>query len=334
MLAGGHFMMKEDPVGYNVFNDDWDRLESGELYLSDCTGLDRNLDRQLIEYIAIHGQGWWLPKFRRRYRITETFPDTADKDDPGGYQRTYRMIKEQAARENDRETLKKAAFRNDENGIARFAFCRLTGYSWGDRGADDIRTYWCGLKSDMLREDIEAFCREMLEKEGPFACEAKEWLAKLKEIPDETLDEWAEGETERAKYRSLQDELKDILRPADGSAELRGEELENKVRSIFDAYIMMLYEERCGKVTREKKYRLMDPFTRSIFRIMKKLNRSMITDETEAVIAVLYTGNMMNQSITRDWIRNTVWTKTGNNAQHNGFLDLAYQHGIGTKKKK
>ena len=53
-------------MGFNVFSDDWDRLRSGDLYLSDCAGLDRGLDRQLIKYIAGH----WNERNRGR-EVTE-----------------------------------------------------------------------------------------------------------------------------------------------------------------------------------------------------------------------------------------------------------------------
>ena len=104
-------------MGFNVFSDDWDRLRSGDLYLSDCTGLDRRLDRQLIEYIAIHGRGWWMPKFRRRYRIGETFPGPADGAGPDEDWSRYCVIREQAARENDSEMVLSGSHYIDENGV-------------------------------------------------------------------------------------------------------------------------------------------------------------------------------------------------------------------------
>ena len=313
-------------MGFNVFSDDWDRLRSGDLYLSDCTGLDRRLDRQLIEYIAIHGRGWWMPKFRRRYRIGETFPGPADGAGPDEGWSRYCVIREQAARENDSEVLKKAAFRDDVTG--RFAFCRLTGYSWGDRTDDNSYTYWCGLKSDVLREDIEDFCRQMIEKEGPFAFEAGEWLAGLQEVPDEELDEWAEGQTERKPYHNLSDRTEKLLKPCGDSSWSSEEERAGKIRSIFDAYIMMVYEEGYGKVSRSRKYRLMDPFTYNIYEILKQMDRRMITDEADAVIAVLCSGRAMGNDLTREWIRETVRAGDGSDSQHGYFLGLADRCGL------
>lgn len=57
---------REVLMGFNVFSDDWDRLRSGDLYLSDCAGLDRGLDGQLIKYIAVH----WNERNRGR-EVTE-----------------------------------------------------------------------------------------------------------------------------------------------------------------------------------------------------------------------------------------------------------------------
>jgi len=321
---------KETQMGFKVFRDDWERLESGELYLSDCTGLDRLLDRELIEYLALHcREGWWVPKFLRRYGIDKVFLAAAENEDPEGIERAYRVLREQVAREEDRDVLKRAAF-TGRNDIGRFAFCYLTGYRWDPRDYGPY-TYQCGLKNDMLREDIEAFCREMIEKDGPFSREAEEWLAKLPEIPDETMDEWAEGESDRYSRQALSVSLHGLLRPSDGPGALHGEELEEKLRSIFDAYIMMVYEERCGKVTRSKKAGLMDPFTRDIYEIMKKLIRERVPDEAAAVAAVLYAGGAMGQEISPDRIREVVWSESDGSPQHSFFLGLACEHGIGTE---
>ncbi len=316
-------------MGFNIFRDDWSRMESGELYLSDCTRLDPKLDRQLIEYIALHGQGWWMPKFLRRYKITEEFLENADHDDPGGIWRTYQMMREQTLRESSRETLKKAAFHGSISDIRKFAFCRLTGYRW-DKSA---YTYGCGLKSDMLRRDIEAFCGEMIEKEGPFACEAREWLARLPEIPDERLDEWTEGDTERTIYSNLHEQAHMLLNPLGDDVDPDSTWFQKQVRSIFDAYIMMVYEERFGKVTREKKRRLMDSFTGDIYKILKKMARKMIHNETDAVIAVLSAAGEMRHDITRDMIHEIVWDdSSGRDPQHGYFLGTAYQYGIETEQ--
>ena len=315
-------------MGFNVFWDDWNRLKSGDLYLTDCTRLDPEKDRLLIEYLALHGHGDFMPKFLRRYKITEEFLKTAGTEDPDEIYRTYLMIREQAMRENSRKVLKEAAFGSSHKFVRRFAFCRLTGYSWGK----SEYTFACGLKSDILRGDIEAFCREMIEKDGPFADEAGEWIEKLKEIPDETLDDWAEGDTERTRYNNLHERAEMLLNPLIGEIDPDSTEFHEQIRDIFDAYIMMVYEEQYGKVTRQEKSRRMDSFTREAYEILKKMIREMIHDEAEAVVAVLSTAGIMRHEFTRDWIREIAWDNTNRNPQHGYFLGLAYKYGIETEK--
>ncbi len=316
-------------MGFHVFSDDLERLMTGHLYLSDCTGLDRELDRELIEFIALHGKGWWMEKFLRRYRIDEARLREESADDPGEYGRLYRLLEEQVRRESDREVLKKAAFTDDPYGKGRFAFSRLTGYRWHE-GKEDMPTCACGLKSDMLREDIEAFCREMIGRRGPFADEAAVWLSELETIPDEMLDLWAEKKTERTRYAGLHDELSALLSAADGSG--NPPDPEKTARCVFDAYVLTAYEERFGPVTRSRKHALMDAFTRDLYRILKQLNRKRIADETDAVSAVFLAGRAMPDDMTKDRIRQIVWDEGSGGAQHRFFLGLSYRYGIGRTK--
>ena len=316
-------------MGIKIFSSgEWERLQEGCLYKTDFTGLDHTLDRLLIRYMAPRCHEPWMPLALRRFR--DVLEEGGPGDDPSDEEyRAYYVLREQVMRENDREELKKAAFRNGRQDIGWFAFCRLTGYrlpSYED-DTDDYGLFDCGLKSDMLREDIDAFCREMIKEEGPFEPEARKWLEKLQEISDDTLDEWADRQTERSDYINLSDELHSLLRVKAGAETLAGEELAETVRAVFDAYVLMVYEEKNGRVSRKQKYTLLDSFTRKCFESLKKMRRSMITDETEAVKAILQTGRAMRHDITGIWIRKTAWDEPAGNPQHSFFLQMAHEIG-------
>ena len=83
--------------------------------------------------------------------------------------------------EQDIGHLRETAF-SDRSMASCFAFCRLTGYSFPPPECDAYshRIYSCEPVEGMNPEMIREFCGEMIEKEGPFAEEAKEVLKKLK----------------------------------------------------------------------------------------------------------------------------------------------------------
>ena len=62
--------------------------------------------------------------------------------------------------------------------------------------------------------------------------------------------------------------------------------------------------------------------------ILKQMDRRMITDEADAVIAVLCSGRAMGNDLTREWIRETVRAGDGSDSQHGYFLGLADRCGL------
>ena len=239
-------------MGIKIFRDsNWLSIEYITTSIRDIVGLDRVKDRELIEFLILHAPEQARGKLARRFRLTEIPEERInpeDRDDE--VYRTYYLFREQVERESDYEALREVAFCNSGS-AGKFAFCRLTGYSWPPEWCDaySYRTFECGLKSDVMREDIEALCREMIEKNGPFTAQAEEWLERLPEISDETLDVWAEGGTERKGYIDPSKELRRFL-GTDKGTEYNDEERAEIMRSAFDAYILMIFEEKNGKLPR------------------------------------------------------------------------------------
>ena len=188
-------------MGVLVFRDgSFGRLKEGVVSGGDLLGLDREKDRQLIEWLLHMVSGSKRKEIMRRYGMDELPEETVNTDDPADpLYRTYFVLQEQVMRECSVEVLKEAAFVNQRESIGRFAFCRLTGFSWpaGECDAYSYRTWQCGLKKGFTRKDIEDFCREMIERHGPFEKEAEAWLTELVLISDRKLEEWAKGDTER-----------------------------------------------------------------------------------------------------------------------------------------
>jgi hypothetical protein len=311
----------------------WRDLEQGYLLFSDCVGLDPVLDRLLIERVAgklvrrirDDNSERWMSVFLRKYGFSKAPEERDDR----------LVLREQVVRENDKEVLKEAAFRNRKHDVGRFAFCRLTGYNLdfpeSDGSDRDDNPYSCGLKSDMIREDIEEFCREMIEKEGPFAEEARQWLARLPEIDDDTLDRWAEGRTERVVHEDAYKGLRERMRPSDGASEHSDEELADLMRTLFDVYIIMVLEERIGPLPRSKKYRITDPFFRYALMIMStQVGRDYLMDGMHAVYILMNIGHVLRDDITAERIGEVIRTESGTNPRHSFFLGVAYQYGIDT----
>ena len=319
-------------MGIKIYRDNnWYKAECGCISRSDIMGLDRNEDWRLIDFLILHAREPLTKMLMRKYRIEEMPEETINVDDPEDeIYRTYFVLREQAAREEDYSVLKKAAFGSRRESMSRFAFCRLTGFSWPPSECDaySYRTYWCGLKSDVLREDIEDLCHKMIEEDGPFADEAREWLARLPEISDEALDEWASEKTERREFRNPHEALKSLLKAADGSAELSEEELCERIRGAADAWILMNYEERFGKLGRRRLLEITDPYIRGVREALEQFTRDMIPDTSEAVRAVLITGGVMPQDLTRERILEIISYAPDADSLHAYFLELAHQHAI------
>lgn len=167
-------------MGVKIFRDgNWNRIKEGAVFRRDIMGLDPEKDRRLFEYLILHMPEPMRRSVTEKLRMEELPEETANIDDPDDeLWNTYFVLQEQVQREDDFETLKEAAFKDRQDSLSRFAFCRLTGYSWPPDACDaySYRTYSCGRKSGVTQEGIEALCREMIEKKGPFAPEAEELL--------------------------------------------------------------------------------------------------------------------------------------------------------------
>ena len=184
-------------MGIRIFRDgNWNMIQYISASLRDFSGLDLHKDRELIDYLILHASEKSQDRLMRKYGLSDLPVKRINIDDVNDdIYPAYYVFREQVIRETDREALREVAF-SDEGSAGKFAFCRLTGYSWPPDECDaySYRTYACGLMRDMTRADIEALCRDMIERNGPFAREAEKWITRLPEISDEQLDEWAADE--------------------------------------------------------------------------------------------------------------------------------------------
>ena len=319
-------------MGIQIYRDNnWDRIKYGEITRRDALGLDPEKDKYLIDYLILNSRDAIRNQVMRKYGIEELPEEIVNIDAPHDETyRTYFVLQEQVQREPDHEVLRNAAFGGLCDDLSRFAFCRLTGFSWPSSECDaySYRTYWCGLKSDMMREDIDEICSDMIEADGPFAEEARKWLANLSSISDEKLDDWASGDTEEDEALRPHETLKKLMAPANGDAKLSEEELAAKIRGAADAYILMVYEEKYGRLPRQQRREVTNPYIREVAKVLKQLNRDMVKDPAEAAVAVLLTGRAMPEGMTRDEIAEIVWSEADNSSLHSRFLELARQHGI------
>ena len=147
--------------------------------VQEIRNLDLKEDRCYLEYMVQYARGSHLNRLMKKLGISELPEKTRNLEDPSDRDyEEYFVLEEQVAREPDAEILKEAAYEASTQ-MAKFAFCRLTKYSypspWND--AYSYRTYECGWKEGMTTEDVIEFCREMITVQGPFAREAEEILA-------------------------------------------------------------------------------------------------------------------------------------------------------------
>ena len=161
--------------------------------VQEIRNLDLKEDRCYLEYMVQYARGSHLNRLMKKLGISELPEKTRNLEDPSDRDyEEYFVLEEQVAREPDAEILKEAAYEASTQ-MAKFAFCRLTKYSypspWND--AYSYRTYECGWKEGMTTEDVIEFCREMIAVQGPFAREAEEAAGILrrliKEGPEEKL---------------------------------------------------------------------------------------------------------------------------------------------------
>ena len=159
--------------------DNWNDWDTPFPDVLEIRKLDPEEDKYYLEYIVQHAYGSRQKMLMRRLGFSELPERRVNPRDPEDDQyEEYLALREQVAREPDAEILKEAAYEAPTQ-MARFAFCRLTKYSYPAPWyyAYGYCTYDCGWKEGMTTEDVIEFCREMVAVEGPFAEEARECLA-------------------------------------------------------------------------------------------------------------------------------------------------------------
>ena len=159
--------------------DNWNDWDTPFPNMLEIRKLDPEEDKHYLEYIVQHAHGSRQKMLMRKLGFSELPERRVNPRDPEDDQyEEYLALREQVAREPDAEILKEAAYEAPTQ-MARFAFCRLTKYSYPAPRyyAYSYCTYDCGWKEGMTTEDVIDFCREMIAVEGPFAEEARECLA-------------------------------------------------------------------------------------------------------------------------------------------------------------
>ena len=131
--------------------------------------LDPKEDRCYLEHIVQYARGTRQKLIMKKLGITELPEKTVNPEDPSDRDyEEYFILEEQVCREPDAEVLKEAAYRAPTQ-MAKFAFCRLTGYfypsPWND--AYSYHNYECGWKEGMTTEEVIEFCREMIAVQAP-----------------------------------------------------------------------------------------------------------------------------------------------------------------------
>ena len=171
-------------MGVKIFRDDnWSRITKGIISRKDIMHLDKEKDKELIRYLIAHAyepcRSSMMKYAAEKYGMNELPKSHQNIDDPNDpYYEEYFVLQEQAVRENDYNVLKEAALQSSDYGMAAFAFCRLTGYSFppSDCDAYSYRTFSCDILPEMTEKDIRDFCKIIIESKGRFANSAEECL--------------------------------------------------------------------------------------------------------------------------------------------------------------
>ena len=316
-------------MGIEIFRrENWDRWESGPYNVVDFI-LDPEKDRWLIQYLLAHGSEVQRRRMMIKFGYDKPPAPPVNIDDPGDEAYApYMLLREQVMREDDYWTLKTAILEAPDAMMRRFAFCRLTGFSWPSDACDaySYRTYACGLKSQVSREDIEDLCRDLVYQNGRFARRAAEWLEKLPAITDGELAEWASGKTER-KYDNEPDALLRKRMLPSGNVSER-EDLEDKICGIFDAYIFQKYQRKylygSGVVFREA---VEESFTEYINHRLDRREKPYKTLEA-AVSELMRAGDRDISDLTDREISRIAWSISPRKRQHSYFLWMAYWYAI------
>ncbi len=167
-------------MSVKIFRDDnWNRIRNGAVSRRDIMHLDGEKDRELIRYLIAHAPDTCrrsvMQYAAERYGMCEVPEPPVNADDPSdAFFWEYIVLREQAVREYDRDVLIDDALHSPDKGVAAFAFCRLTGYSFtpGECDAYSYRSFSCDILPGMTADDIRDFCRMMIAEGGPFRDEA------------------------------------------------------------------------------------------------------------------------------------------------------------------
>ncbi len=320
-------------MGIDIFKrENWSRWEAGPYESADLR-LDAEKDRELLRHILRHCTELQRRRLMIRHHIKEISAPPVNLDDESDADYApYAVLREQVMREDDYWTLK-AALEAPNAMMRRFAFCRLTGYRWPAAACDaySYKTYDCGLKREVSREDIEDLCRELIDERSRFARRAAEWLERLPSFTDDELVEWAAGKTER-KWDDDPDELlRRDLRPAkDAPAR---EDLADKICAIFDAYIFRKYQRHhlygSGVVLRES---VEDALTKRVADRLEKM-KSYYPSFEAALTEIMRTGDR-ELSLAPQEIAHLAWSVSPRSRQHSYFLWMAYWYGIDVAEDK
>lgn len=310
--------------------ENWSKWETCDYRPPDLR-LDPEKDERLITWMINRGSQRLRAMLMARYAYSEVPALPVNTDDPGDEDYApYLVLREQVMRESDYWVLKTAAFEAPEAMMRRFAFCRLTGFYWpGDEcDAYSYRTYGCGLKSGVSREDIRDLCRELIDRRGEFAAEAERWLSQLDRIPDETLSDWASDGLERTGDDAPDARLRRKMLLA---ARRAGEHaLEDAVCAVFDAWVLNEYERELHAKASRLRVDAMDDLSR---RADDWLNHrgAPLGDPEAAIISALRASGLWKAETTGERVHEIAWAPSRRSAQHSYFLWMAHWYGLGTK---
>ena len=316
-------------IGFRMFlEDNWDRWMDEYFIKMDTRRLDRRKDRCLLEYMAVYGNPD-VSKWAMKALGVSEVPDSiggigcAYSEDKI-YQRHF-VVHEQVMRETDYWTLEKAAYEAPYE-LAYPAFCRITGISCPEPPVIDIYNPGnYGLKSHMSREDIEQLCREMIERNGPFADEAAEWLRKLPEISDEMLAEWAAPKTERSWDSDPTEKLKGYY--TDEAKEASREDI---IRSIYDAFMFRQYADEHPQSTGKIFFDTLDWFAKRVVEWYEKRRKRPVSLAASVRVVMKACGAACDD-LTEEKMREAAYKETEDKHGHGFYLGVDLLYGFETE---
>lgn len=318
--------------------DSWDRWMDDMFIRQDVPILDRYKDRYLLEYIAVYSDSDVSRGAVKKLGVSEVPDSVAGIKARNSYdkrEQRWAVLREQVKRESDYWVLETAAYEAPDE-IAWFAFSRITGCGMNERW-DDAE---CGLKQGVSRSDIEQLCREMIERKGPYAYEAKEWLSKLGDISDEQLAEWAAPKTERSWDRDPTEKLKRSLRDLNRENTAVSEEhagvvlghdiMEAVIRSIYDAYIYKLYADEHPRGSALIFDDTLDQFAKQVVRWYES-RRKRAVSMIASVRNVLGACEAEYGELTDEQIREIAYTETDDKHGHGFYIGVDLLYGFETE---